>query len=136
MAVQIEREIFSRKSPKIKSLNILIVEDEPIALAVNLRLLEAMGYAPDVAVNGEQALAMLANRYDLIFMDIGLPDMNGIEVAAEIRRRELQHHTCIIALTGYSLVEVREKCLEAGVNEVAQKPISYAALQEQIDRFF
>lgn len=117
-----------------KPLKILIVEDEPIAVLVNRKLLEKLGYTPDVATNGAQAIEMAANSYDIIFMDIGLPDMDGITVASEIRHRESknQKSACIIALTGYFLKEVRDKCLKAGMNDIAAKPITIEQLREII----
>jgi two-component system aerobic respiration control sensor histidine kinase ArcB len=116
-------------------MNILLVEDEPVALTANRMMIEALGYTLDTAVNGQQALDLSTTKsYDLIFMDIGLPDINGIEVTAKIRRHEktLQRHSHIIALTTHPLDEIKEKSLTAGMDKVASKPISYEALSNLI----
>jgi CheY-like chemotaxis protein len=99
-------------------------------------MLEAMGYKPDIANNGTQAIEMAANNYDLIFMDIGLPDINGFAATVEIRRRESgnQKRAFIIGLTGYLLEEVQAKCLEAGMDNVAAKPITTEQLQRIINQ--
>jgi two-component system aerobic respiration control sensor histidine kinase ArcB len=119
-------------------MNILLVEDEPVALTANRMMIEALGYTLDTAVNGKQALALSAAKpYDLIFMDIGLPDINGIEVTTKIRRQEKNlhrhKHAHIVALTTHSIDEIKEKSLTAGMNKVASKPISFAALGSLID---
>jgi CheY-like chemotaxis protein len=121
-------------SAQAKPLKILLVEDNPIAAMVNSKLLEELGYKPDTAVNGTEAINMADNHYDLIFMDIGLPDINGIAASAEIRRREQegQKHARIVALTAYKSEEVRDNCLKSGMNDVATKPISSEQLQKII----
>lgn len=117
-----------------KPLKILLVEDNPIAAMVNSKLLEELGYKPDTAVNGTEAITMADNHYDLIFMDIGLPDIDGITASAEIRRREQegQKHARIVALTAYKSEEVLDHCLKSGMNDVATKPISSEQLQKII----
>jgi CheY-like chemotaxis protein len=121
-----------------KPLKILLVEDEPIAMLVHRCMLEDMEYKPDVAENGKEALALATNDYDLILMDIGLPDMDGIKVTAEIRhleKKENKKRSCIIALTAYSLEEVRDKCFAVGMDDIASKPIEANALQQLITKF-
>lgn len=121
---------------KIKQLKILLVEDEPIAAAVNRKILEEMGYKPGIATNGKQAIEMSAQHYDIIFMDIGLPDIDGITATAKIRQREGkdQKRACIVAITAYCLGEVRDQCIKAGMDDVAAKPISTEQLQRIIDQ--
>lgn len=123
----------------IKSLKILLVEDEPIAMFANRNLLLRMGYTPDTAETGKEALSMaLANQpYDVILMDIGLPDINGIQVARKIRQREQgQKPTCIIALTAYiEDEELKTECLLAGMNDIAGKPISPSDLEALINKY-
>lgn len=101
---------------------ILLVEDEPIVQTVHSAMLKKLGYAVDIAKNAEEAINMSKNSYDLIFMDVGLPDISGIQAAKKIR--EQQNTTPIVALTAYPLSEVKEECLAAGINEIATKPIS------------
>jgi len=111
-----------------KSLKILLVEDEPIPMLVHRKMLANLGYAPDTANNGQQALDMANNSYDVIFLDIGLPDIDGIAVATEIRRR--QNNTPIIALTAYAVEEIHRECLMAGINKVITKPLVINTLQQ------
>jgi CheY-like chemotaxis protein len=106
-----------------KKIKILLVEDEPIAMIVNKGLLKNLGHVVDTAVNGREAIAKAANDYDLIFMDVGLPDIDGIEATKEIRSHEDQaKRAVIVALTGYAQKKVYEKCREAGMNDVLLKP--------------
>lgn len=110
------------------------MEDEQIAMVVHSKMLEKLGYQRDVAEDGRKALSLAANEYDIILMDIGLPDISGIEVAAEIRKRENgSHHACIIGVTGYALEEVKTQCLDAGMDEVITKPMSIEKLSEIIE---
>jgi len=105
--------------------HILLVEDDEIVQRVHYLMLKQAGYEVEVAKNGEQALTKFNNHsYDLIFMDIGLPDITGFDVVREIRRRENDgQHIPIIGLTGYSDEEDRKHCLAAGMNAVAVKPV-------------
>jgi CheY-like chemotaxis protein len=94
-------------------------------------MLSDMGYTPDCALNGEEAVEMSQNEYDVIFMDIGLPGISGTEAALKIRQTEAKDKQAyIVALTGYSEKEVKEKCDAAGINIVKTKPISEDALEE------
>jgi CheY-like chemotaxis protein len=114
-----------------KPLKILLVEDERIAMIVHSKMLEKLGYIPDSAEDGQAALALAANGYDVILMDIGLPDMTGIEATAAIRQREDGSHKAhIVGVTAYVLEEVEEKCLAAGMDKVIAKPMSAEKLVE------
>src|SRR5690242_11252050 len=97
-------------------LKVLLVEDEPIARLVNTRLLEDLGYKPDIATTGEEAVKMASDNYDVIFMDIGLPGINGLEATSQIRALEevSGNKAKIIALTAYSINEYKDKCLNSG----------------------
>jgi CheY-like chemotaxis protein len=90
----------------------------------------------DVAENGKQALTMLSPDYDAILLDIGLPQMSGIEVAMEIRKREDDtRHIPIIALTGFTQEEDKKNCLAAGINAFATKPILPDELQRLLQQW-
>lgn len=111
-------------------LSILVAEDHP----VNLRLLQAYlkkrGYDSDVASNGEMAVeAVLTGQYDLVFMDIQMPLMDGIEATAKIRE-ELGLSPVIIAATAFARKEDKEMCLRAGMQDFISKPIR----PEELDR--
>ena len=107
---------------------ILLVEDNAIAAKVAASLLEELNCEIDTAINAKIAIEYATTiEYDLIFLDIGLPDKSGNEVAEEIREwEEKQQHPPIpiIALTAHIDTENKEKCLKAGINTVVPKPLS------------
>lgn len=116
---------------------ILLVEDEPIVQTVHLSMLKKLGYHVDLAKNGSEALKMAAKNYQLIFMDIGLPDIQGTDIAKKIRAREKKRKTNkripIIGLTGYGGEEHRNKCIAAGMDDTAVKPVKLEELQRLLN---
>jgi len=112
---------------------ILIVEDHPIVAFVTRNMISGLGYWTNVVVNGKEALTEFYNNYSLIFMDIDLPDMTGIEVAAEIRRREHnQKNIPIIAYTAYTDSNLKSSCLAVGIEEIINKPATPRKFQKTI----
>jgi two-component system aerobic respiration control sensor histidine kinase ArcB len=118
-------------------LKVLVVEDDMIIQLTHRKLLEKLGCAVDVAAKGDQALEMSQNNsYDIIFMDIGLPKISGVDVIKHIRQRnDGTSKTYIVAVTGYSSDEDKETFLAAGANEIAIKPIEYASLQTILKQY-
>jgi len=106
--------------------NILIVEDNPIIRKIHTLLLQALDHQVHVAENGRCALQLhLSNLYDAILLDIGLPDIDGVEVARTMRLRERDRKkTPIIAITTHSGIDFKARCLEIGINRMVQKPIN------------
>ena len=110
------------------TLNILLVEDEPINQKVVQFMLDNLGCRYDSANTGAAAIELaLKNTYDLIFMDIQLPDFNGIEVTQKLRDAGIK--TPIIATTAYSFEDELHNFIIAGMNDVLLKPFR----QEQIN---
>ena len=107
------------------SLRVLIAEDNNVNQRVAVRMLEKLGLPADVAANGQEALAMVQTAtYDVIFMDCQMPEMDGYEAAAEIRRREgPNRRLTIIAMTADVLKGSRERCLNAGMDSFIPKPV-------------
>lgn len=118
--------------------NVLVVEDNPVNQQVILAQLKRLGLNPDLAGNGQDAVTMAAaNRYGLIFMDCGLPVLNGMEAVRLIREQEevTGWHVPVVALTANSLPEDREKCLNAGMDDCLGKPASGEELRQMVEKW-
>lgn len=115
---------------------ILLVEDnETIRQAFRI-LLEDSGYAVIEAASGEQALKSAGEELpNLILLDLGLPDLNGLEVTRQLRADERTRDIVVIALTGRALETDENACLEAGCTAYLSKPIDSAALLRKIGEF-
>jgi PAS domain S-box-containing protein len=113
-------------------LSILLAEDNPVNQKVALSMLKKMGYQADVAVNGLEVLQSLERKhFDVILMDIQMPEMDGLEATRQIRSR-LSKQPCIIAMTAYALEGDREHCLDAGMDEYISKPIKKEELEKAL----
>lgn len=112
---------------------VLLAEDKPVNQLVARRLLELRGCRVDVAENGRVALDMyVGGGYELIFMDCQMPELDGYQVTAEIRRREgSERHTPIVAMTAHTTIGDRDRCLRAGMDDYLAKPLR-AGLLDQI----
>ncbi|HEX3872068.1 MAG TPA: response regulator, partial [Pirellulales bacterium] len=118
------------------SLSILLVEDGFINREVAVGLLELKGHKVDIAENGLEALKILEDqRFDVILMDLEMPELDGVETTKEIRRREQSEgsRVPIIAMTAHAVQGYREQCLVAGMDEYITKPISPDELFATID---
>jgi signal transduction histidine kinase/HPt (histidine-containing phosphotransfer) domain-containing protein/BarA-like signal transduction histidine kinase len=123
---------------KRRHLNILLVEDNEINQVAAVGLLQSLGHMVSVAENGREALIKLEKeKYDLIFMDIEMPVMDGFEATAEIRSNESKHATRIpiIAITAYAMKGDRERCMQAGMDDHISKPFTKERLIEIINRY-
>lgn len=124
------------KTIKMEKLKVLLIEDDVVVQYVEKYMLEKLGCQVDVADTGEKAIAMAATQYDLIFADIGLPDMDGFKAMELIRNYPTTGKTTpIIALTGHAGCIEKQKCLQAGANEVVLKPVVLEQLAELINRY-
>ncbi len=135
-----------------RRLHVLVAEDNGVNQKLASRLLEKRGHSVVVVGNGREALAALdKERFDVILMDVQMPEMDGFEATAEIRRREAREASCeirdtlheirnppphlpIIAMTAYAMKGDRERCLEAGMDGYIDKPIQTKELLAAIDR--
>jgi CheY-like chemotaxis protein len=116
----------------------LLAEDNLINQKLATRLLEKLGCRVDVAVNGSEADRLSAsNVYDVIFMDCQMPEMDGFEATAEIRRREGDsRRTPIVAMTAYAMSGDRQRCLRAGMDDYIAKPIRPGVLEQALYTWF
>jgi len=122
-----------------QNVNILLAEDNLINQKVALKMLEKLGYKADAVANGIEAVKKLAEtQYDLVLMDVQMPEMNGLEATVHIRARDskvLNHDIAIIALTAHAMKGDREKCIKAGMNDYLPKPVKPAELGEMISKY-
>lgn len=117
---------------------ILLVEDNAIAATVVTAMLKQLNCRIDCAIDGKAALQLQQDHvYDLIFMDIGLPDMSGYDVTKKIRMLEIQKgvHIPIIALTAHVDEENKQYCIEAGMNAVLSKPLVREKAEDMLNAF-
>ncbi len=122
-AAQSGGDSFAKQHPA----RILLVEDQPLNQKIAVMLLQRLGYGTiDVANNGQEAMQMTGSgAYDLIFMDLQMPVMGGIDAAKGIRSNfQLKSQPAIIAMTGHALTGVREECKAVGMNAFLTKPVS------------
>ncbi|MGB3296012.1 MAG: CHASE2 domain-containing protein [Phormidesmis sp.] len=111
------------------SLNILIAEDNRTNQRVALRLLELLGYRADVVSSGIEVLAAVRRQhYDVILMDMRMPDLDGIETTRRIRQTGQHTDVWIIAMTANMMAQDRQRCYAAGMNDYLSKPIRRSAL--------
>jgi len=116
-----------------RTLQILLVEDNPLNQTVAARLLEKHGHTVVVAANGREALERLeGSEFDLVLMDVQMPEMDGLEATAAIRQRENGRRLPIVALTADVIPGIRERCLEAGMDAYVTKPIVLPVLMATI----
>ena len=114
-----------------RRLNVLLVEDNKVNQTLALRLLEKLGHVTLLAHNGREALeACASTRFDVILMDVQMPEMDGFEATARLREieRAREQYTPIIAMTANAMPGDRERCLAAGMDEYIAKPVQPAAL--------
>jgi CheY-like chemotaxis protein len=109
----------------------LVAEDNPVNQKVVLHMLGRLGYEADLCANGVEALeALKRQRYDLVLMDLQMPEMGGIEAARRIRQEKLcAPYLRIVALTAGLMGEDREKCLSAGLDDYLSKPVRIEELR-------
>ena len=133
-----QKEVPVRPQPKScpsSSIRILLAEDNPVNQKVVVQMLKKLGYRADVVDDGKDALRVLERQaYDIIFMDIQMPEMDGFEAARRIKERG-RESPIIIALTACALEDDRERCFRAGMDGYISKPVKPENLREVIGDF-
>jgi signal transduction histidine kinase/HPt (histidine-containing phosphotransfer) domain-containing protein len=144
LSVQVQREKKSQAAPSLDPdlarrlpLRLLLADDNPINQKVGLSVLQKLGYRSDLAANGLEVLKALEQKaYDVLFLDVQMPEMDGLEAARQICQRwPEEKRPRIIAMTGNALVGDREKCLAAGMDDYISKPIRIGELQTALERW-
>jgi len=116
-------------------LRLLLVDDHPTNRMLGFKVLERLGYAADVASSGRETLTLLEQRdYDVVFMDVQMPEMDGLETTRELRRRWPDRPLRVIAMTANAMVGDRQACLAAGMNDYLSKPVQLDALVDALRR--
>jgi CheY-like chemotaxis protein len=118
------------------TLRVIVVEDNPVNRVVELAFLRRLGYQADTAVNGVELLASLRRTsYDVIFMDLQMPEMDGLEATRRVRKGwPPDRQPRIIAMTAAAFSEDRARCLEAGMDDFVSKPVDLAELAGALRR--
>ena len=117
----------------IHPLRILVAEDNAVNVKLALRLLDRMGYSADVAGNGFEVLDHLEREpYDVVLMDVQMPEMDGLEATRRLRARWPTRHLRVVAMTANAMDGDREMCLAAGMDDYISKPIRPEALAEAL----
>ena len=123
----------------LKDLKILLVDDNRVNQRLSVLIFSQLGLTCDVASNGKDAFELVqVIEYDLIFMDIHMPVMDGMEATKLIRaferNSETLHRATIIALTGSEFNENKDLCLEVGMDDFIEKPIRVESLHKYISK--
>ncbi len=144
LSIQIQREKKAPPAPALDSdfarrlpLRLLLADDNPINQKVGLSVLNKLGYRADIANNGIEVLQALEQKaYDILFLDVQMPEMDGLEAARRICEKwPAEKRPRIIAMTGNALMGDREKCLQAGMDDYISKPVRIGDLQAALERW-
>ncbi len=132
-------QVITGPSADTQGLTILVVDDNDLNLLIAQRMLIKKGHRVITAKNGREALEKLKDhKYDLLFMDVNMPDMDGLETTRMIRHYERDAgigHTPVIAMTAYTQDEDRQRCLASGMDGYLSKPIDIKAIEQILARF-
>ena len=127
--------IASESFPGLKPMRILVAEDNPSNQRVLVEMLKRLGYRADAVADGREVIQALERQdYDLVLMDIKMPEMDGITATQVIRKLRPENGPKIIAITAFALEGDREKCLEAGMDDYIAKPVQMRELAEVLKK--
>jgi PAS domain S-box-containing protein len=138
MAADLPADAVPAPPPGMAPLHCLIVEDNDLNRRLVLRMLERAGHSAAMAVNGREALDLVSTRnFDLVLMDIQMPEMDGLEATQQVRARERREHLPhlpVIAMTAHAMTSDREQCLSAGMDGYLSKPLRMNDLLQEMRR--
>jgi CheY-like chemotaxis protein len=142
-----KKPLIVKLDPKLSErlpLRVLLCDDNAINQKVATRLLQQMGYQPELAGNGLEALAATERKqYDMIFMDVQMPEMDGLEATRIIRERQQEksryptyhHQIIIVAMTASAMPGDRDKCISAGMDDYLAKPVRPEDIRSVVERW-
>jgi CheY-like chemotaxis protein/HPt (histidine-containing phosphotransfer) domain-containing protein len=124
-------------------LRILLVDDNAINQKVAVRILQQLGYTPEVAGNGREALDMIDKQpFDFVFMDVMMPEMDGLEATRVLRKRQVAgghpHYLSriiVCAMTAHAMAGDREKCIASGMDDYLAKPVRPKDVRDMLERW-
>jgi CheY-like chemotaxis protein len=119
-----------------KKQKVLLIEDTPLAQLAAKMVLTNLGFEIEIAPTGEDALVLFEkNQYAFVLVDIGLPGMDGIETAIQLRKQEASGNpTPMFALTANKAVSCIKRCLDAGIDDFIAKPVSRERMVEELTK--
>ena len=144
LSVQVQRDKKGAFAPNLDAdfarrlpLRVLLADDNPINQKVGVSVLRKLGYRADVANDGLEVIKALEQKpYDILFLDVQMPEMDGLECARRICHRWTRDkRPVVIAMTGNALMGDREKCLAAGMDDYISKPVRIVELQTALERW-
>ena len=128
-------QLLTPNMAEIAPVEILVVEDNPTNQQVVLMVLRALGYQPDVAENGRTAIEKVSShKYDIVLLDLQMPDIDGFEVAKHIREN-LNYQPVIVAITAGATAEDRQRCTDAGMDDYVLKPFKISILKDVVVKY-
>ena len=117
-------------------LRVLLVEDSVVVQVLAKRLLGKLGYTIEVAANGKEAIDAMGNgAYDVVFMDVQMPEMDGLAAMKEIALRWPSDHPSIIAMSASDAASDRQACLDAGMDDYLSKPVREADMRAMLRKW-
>jgi CheY-like chemotaxis protein len=130
---------YSLAEIKKQNVRILLAEDNLVNQRVAIKFFGKLGYNVDVVSNGKEAIAALSiHKFDIVFMDCQMPEMDGYAATGEIRNTDssvLDHNVPVIAMTANAMKGDREKCIKAGMNDYLSKPVKPQELSDMLDKW-
>jgi PAS domain S-box-containing protein len=128
-------QLLTPNMAEMAPVEILVVEDNPTNQQVVLMVLRALGYQPDIAENGRTGIEKVSShKYDIILLDLQMPDIDGFEVARHIREH-LNYQPVIVAITAGASADDRQRCLDAGMDDYVLKPFKISILKEVVLKY-
>jgi two-component system sensor histidine kinase/response regulator len=138
----ISHDVTGTDKPKLErrtsGVRVLLVEDNEVNRKLALHMLKRLGCSVEVATNGREAVELTSKHaYDLVFMDIQMPEMDGTEATRLIRERERSSgkHLPIVAMTAHAMEGDRERCLAAGMDDYLSKPVKIDVLAQMVEKW-